>query len=407
MTNLETSFSITQQGELFKTDFKEVAEDVTNKDVMIWSQISKPPMTAKLTEFPVPFGYAGGASSGSIGEAYPKDNKSVQFSHKKVYQKILFDRDAVAASMDSKGAFVKALQEDFDDGFEAFTWNMNRIAWNDGSGKLGTIASTSGVTDNGGGNYSIVISDATWKLANWEEGNFVNIETLNTELFLIESVAPSTKTIVVQRQSGGSQVPANSDAVFLQKSETNDPQGIKGVLDATSSTKYNVAIGRKWQAYQQAVSAAIDFDIINDTLVAIESKVGKKRKINLIATSYTQYGKLLNLSEDQKRYPVSNTSVKARDSRLKELIGFSGVEVMFSNGPIAVVPERFVEDDRMYFLNTDFIKGYTMPKSGWVADDGREYLRVENEDKFSAYYAWYGELYIAPTYQGVLTALSL
>lgn len=406
-TNLETKFTISDVNALFKTDFKEYQDVVTNRDSFIWSQIQKPSMTGKATEFPQAFGFAGGASAGRPGDSNPGSYSTVSFSHKKLYTTTLFDRDAVAASMDSKGAFCKAIEEPFEKGVETQAWNENRAFWQLSlTGGLGSIKSAAGVTDNGGGNYSIIISDATWILAMWEEQQLVNIGTGTTDKFEIQSVDPDTKTIVVQRQAGGTVVPANSDAVFLQNSEGNDPHSIPYVVKATSGSLYGITVGRRWRAYQVDMSsAAIDFDVVNDTLLAIEAKVGRKNATTKIVTSYKQFGKLLNQSEGNKRYPVETVTVKAADKRLAE-IGFSGLRVLTSRGAIEIVPERFVRDDEMYFLNMNHIKAYTMPKSGWVADDGRNYLRVAGEDSFSAYYARYGQNYIVPTSQGILYNLA-
>jgi hypothetical protein len=366
--------------------------------------MKKKPMTGKQTQFPEAFGFAGGASAGRLGDAYPGSYETVTLTHKKLYTRTLFERDAVAASMDSKGAFVRAIEEPFEKGVETHAWNVNRALWANTTG-LGTIKSSAGVTDNGSGDYDVIISDATWVAAMWEENQFVNFGT-GTDKFLVTAVDPDTKTVSVQRQAAGTDVPANSDVVYLQNSRSNDPTSIPTVLKATSSTLYGINVGRRWKAYQQlSVSAAIDFDIINDTLLAIESRVGKKNATTHIFTSYKQFGKLINQSEDHKRYPIENTTVKARDKKLQE-IGFSGIQVMTSRGPIPILPERFIRDDEMYFLNMNHIAAHALPKSGWVADDGRNYLRVEGEDAFSAYYAWYGEFFIVPTSQGILAGLA-
>lgn len=402
-TNLEKKFTITDVNALFKTDFKEYQDVVTNRDSAVYALMKSKPMTGKQTEFPEASGFAGGASAGRLGDAYPGTYNTVRFSHKKLYTRTMFERDAVAASMDSKGAFVRAIEEPFEKGVETHAWNMNRALWANTTG-LGTIKGT-GVVDNGSGNYTITISDATWVSAMWEENQFVNTGT-GTDKFLIQSVDPDLKAVTIQRQAGGGDIPADADIVYLQNSRTNDPTSIPSVLKATSGSLYNITVGRRWKAYQQlSVGAAIDFDIVNDTLLAVESKVGKRNRTTHIFTSYKQFGKLINQSEDHKRYPIQNTTVGARDKRMQE-IGFSGIQVMTSSGPIPILPERFIRDDEMYFLNMNHITRHVMPKSGWVADDGRNYLRVEGEDAFSAYYAWYGENFIIPTSQAILAGLS-
>ena len=408
-TNLQANFDITEANNLFKTDFKEYAENVYNNDMLLWSQIDKPEMTGKKTEFPVPFGYQGGISMGTLGEANVADYQDVNFTHNKLYGVSRVARDSIAASMSSKGAFVRAMQETIDKTVEMMEWLFSQVLWGNGDGSLGTALSSSAVTDNGGGDYDVIMGESAtdftnFKEANFEERLFVNFGS-GSDLFEITSVTPSTRTISVQREAGGTDVPADGDVVYLQRSKDAAPNGIRQVLDATSGSLYDVTVGRRWQAFQNAVSAAIDFNVINDALAENQKKVGKKNMVNLAATSYTQMAKIMNLSEDQKRYEIVNLKPKGMEG-LKNVVGFDGIQIMTPNGPIKLFAEKFVEDDRLYMLNTNQIKAYTMPKSGWVTDDGTTYLRVADEDNFEARYAWYGQIYIAPTYQVVLTGLS-
>lgn len=408
-SNLQANFDITEANNLFKTDFKEYAENVYNTDMLLWSQCEKPEMTGKKTEFPVPFGYQGGISMGSLGEANVADYQDVNFTHEKLYGVSRIARDAVAASMSSKGAFVRGMQETIDKTVESMEWLFSQVLYGNGDGSLATVKSSSGVTDNGGGNFSVILGETAtdfdgFKEANLEERMFVNFGS-GTDLFEIISVDPSTRTIVVQRESAGSDAPTESDVVYLQKSKDAAPNGLKQVLDAASSSLYGVTVGRRWQAHQLNPAAAIDFNLINNALASNQRKVGKKNMVDIAVTSYTQMAKIMNLSEDQKRYDIITLKPKGMEN-LDTVIGFSGIQIMTPNGPIKLFAEKFVEDDRLYMLNSKQIKIYTMPKSGWVTDDGTTYLRVADEDNFEARYAWYGQNYIAPTYQVRIKGLS-
>lgn len=399
-TNLQANFDITEANKLFKYDFKEYAEAVYNNDMLLWSQIDKPQMQGKLTVFPVPFGFQGGVGAGSIPEANVADYQEVSFTHKKLYAVSRIARDAVAASMTSKGAFVRAMNETVDKTVEAMEWQYSFFLFGNGDGVAGTIKSSGGVTDNGGGSYSVIIGadDTAFKEANFEERLFYNIGTGNTDLFECTAVTPSTRTITFQRQSGGTNVPANSDPIYLQGSYQNAPNGLAQVCDATSSTLYAVNVGRRWQAHQvDNASAAIDYALLNDAVANNQTKVGKKNMVNLGVTSYIQMSKLMNASEDFKRYETTN--IKPKGKGFDAVVGFDGIQIMTPNGAINMFAEKFCEKDRLYLLNSNFIKAYTMPKSGWATDDGTTYLRVADEDNYEARYTWYGQFYIAPTYQ--------
>lgn len=398
-SNLQQEFSLSNQDALFKIDFKKYYDNTFNTSSPLWDSITKTSdFYGKYLEFPVPTTYKGGVSSGSLPETLGATYGDCKVNPKKVYATDRVDRESIMAALSSKGAFVQAISECIRKVVEADVWNHNRILFGNGDGSLGTISS---VTDNGGGDYDIVITDATWKEANWEENMFVNIGS-DTELFRIDSVTASTKTINLQRQSGGTTVPSGTDVVYLQKSKDNDPHGLKEVCDATSSTLYNITVNRKWQAYQRSVSVGISVPILNKAMIQVEKQSGQVP--DKIVTSATQFEKLLNLIEDEKRY-FRGTQVK---SKSVGNYSFSAIEFSSAKGPVNIFWDKFCEDDRCYFLNSRHIKYFRRPRSGWVKDDigGNGYLRVADEDTFEARFATYGNIFIAPTFQGVVTGLT-
>jgi hypothetical protein len=406
MSNLEKNFDFRVAADpLFKIKFLKYYENVFNSSTPLWSQIDKTnDFVSKKLEFPVPTTFKGGVGSGTLPESKPASYADVLITSKRIYATDKVDRETIIASSGSEAAFVEAMSECIKKTVEADTWNHARILAGKGDGSLGTI-DTGGVTDNGGGNYSCVISSATWKLANWEENMFVNFGT-GTDKFDITSVDPDTRTIVVQRQAGGTDVPTQADVTYLQGSKDNDPSGIYEILRATTGTKYNVAIGRKWKSYQRdAGTIGISTPVLNKAMLQIEQKVGKAP--DMIVTSYTQYEKILNLLEDQKRYTLATLEPKA--GNLKGKLSFRGVEFMSTQGPIKIFPDRFCEEDSVYFLNTDHIKYYRRPKSGWIKDDigGNGYLRVADDDSFEARFATYGQIFIVPTFHGVVYNLAV
>lgn len=403
-TNLQTEFSLSNLDALFKIKFLKYYENTFNVSTPLWNEIRKTSdFTGKKLEFPVPTSYKGGVGSGVLPETNNADYGDVQITSKKVYATDRVDRESIMAAMTSEGAFVKAISECIKKTVEADVWNHNRILFGNGDGSLGTI-DTSGVTDNGSGNYSIIISSATWKEANWEENMFVNAST-GTDLFEVQSVTASTRTIVIQRQAGGTNVPVDADIMYMQGSRANDPMGLKNILDATSSTLYNVTVGRKWQAYQEDVTTGITTDLLNKVVTRVEKKVGKPGDMWVV--SYEQWEKLLNLLEDQKRYQLTSSAPKGYEN-IKGVVSFKGIEFMSSRGAMKIFPDKFCEPDRAYHLNTENIVYFRRPNSGWVKEDvgGNGYLRVVDEDMFEARLATYGQIFIAPTFHGRIKGLT-
>lgn len=381
---------------LFKHKYDQISMDMYNGEYETLGRIRKSyNFTGDQKEKAIPLGFQGGAGAGTLPAANRGNYAKAILTTKSVYAVCEVDRKTIKQSKDA-GAFVEALKENVKRTVQKFNWNASRILHNDGTGALGTI-NTSGVTDNGSGSYTVVISTATWKLANWEVRDFINVST-GTDKFEITAIAPSTRAITMQRLEGAT-VPVDEDVLYLQGSRNNDPEGLKGVCDATSSTKYSLAIQYRWQSTQiAAAGAGINVDLMNQAMLEQQAYTGQVP--SMISTSFVQMRKLLNSIEDQKRYFQSG-ELKSRYGNFS----WPGVQFMSAKGPIPIIAERFVEDDRMYFLNDEHIEAEHAPDFGWCDDEGFVFLRKAGSDQYEARYAAYMNNYIVPTMQAVITGL--
>jgi hypothetical protein len=393
-------YSITTLSNLFKTKFGPLSEATYNSKNAVLARIKKNyNFVGDVMTVPVPNSFGGGVGSGSLPTANAANTLKMTISAKKMYATVQIDRESIKASQNDEGAYVKLLAHSAKKGVESWMRNLSRALFNDGTGALGTVDG-----NNAGGSAAaptVVITAATWKEANWEEYDYVNVNSDST-VFEVTAVAPATRTITLARISGSADLTSTgaNDVIYMQNSKDNDPEGLKGVLDATSSTKYGVTIGRRFQATQKAASsAAITEDMLNEVMLDVEKKTGQTP--NLIVASYTQYRKLLAIFQSAKRYPIS-----PRDNKLKGVISLDGIEFASTRGPVPVITERFVEDDRIYLLNDDFIEIHHRPDFGWFDDDGTVFLRDSTTDSYSARYGGYLQIVIVPTFHGVITGLA-
>ena len=391
------TFSITEASALFKIKYEKLSENVYNSANVLLGRVKKSyKFTGKQMIIAIPQSFAGGVGSGTLPKANTAIYEDAQITAKKVYAVVEIDRETIKASMNDEGAFVRATKEVVQKGVESWMRNMSRILFNDGSGDLGTLAANATGTAAA---PVCVISAATFKEANFEERDIIDGDSSDFE---ITSVVPSTRTVTLARLDGSEDLTATGSGTVLhmQNSSGNDPEGLKGVLDATSGTKYGITVARRWQAHQKdAGAASLSTDLMNEMVLAVKKKSGKSP--NLIITSYKQFEKLLNLLEDQKRY-----SLDPRAKNLKGKVSFSGVQFMGADGVIGIFPERFCEDDRMYFLNDNHINIYHSPDFVWFDDDGTIFLRKASTDAYEARYGGYLQVYINPNFHGVLTNLA-
>lgn len=394
------TYNMSDLSALFKTKYGKLSENVYNSATVTHGRIKKEfNFVGEDMKFPVPMGFSGGVGSGSLPTANPGNYNKATVTAKKVYGVCELDRETIKASLQNEGAFVEMTKHSVQKTVESYTRNASRILFNDGTGALGTfVASATGTASA----PVITVSAATWKEANWEEGDYVNINAL-TGVFEITAVAPATREVTLARISGSDDltaVGAGTYVVYMQNSKNNDPQGLKGVCDATSGSLYGISVGRRWQATQiAAAGAGISTDKMNQLMLEVQRKSGKVP--DLIVTSFTQYRKIMNLLEDQKQYVV-----EPRSPELKGKISFKGLEFMSAAGAVGIFPERFCDDDRLYALNSSYITQHSRPDFGWFDDDGTVFLRKAGSDAYEARYGGYYENLIIPSFQGVISGLA-
>jgi len=260
------------------------------------------------------------------------------------------------------------------------------------------------------------MSATDWKEANWEEKDYVhyNTDTGKTTLLQVYAVDPDTREIqfIHATDAGSSTLTAGAAAgnkFYMQGSRNNDPKGLYGIARLTdaeyvaSGTLYGITVQRRWKMHTiNAAGAAIGTPLMNKMVLRIEKRVGKNP--NMIAASYTQYEKFLNLYEDHKRFLVEPRYIK--NKKLKIKASYNAIAFAGTKGDIPVIPERFVEDDSMYFLNMDYIRVYRRPKFGWFDDDGTVFLREADDDAYEARYGGYYQNFIVPTFHGLIYGLS-
>ena len=402
------NFNLTSATNLFKIKYGKLSDNVYNSSNVLLGRVKKDfKFTGRQLFIPVPSSFQGGVGSGSLPTTNTAAVEDALITAKKMYATVEIDREAIKASMTDEGSFVRGTKWIVQKAVESFMRNMSRSLFNDGTGALarGDGATNVSGTGTSGDPYVVVLNSDT-KEANIEEKDFWNYDAETTNLE-VSAYVPSTDTVSLVGTSAGLAALTGVGPVLITKyfhmqgSKDNDPQGLKGVLDATSGSKYSISIARRWQASSQiaAGGAGLTTDLMNQAMLEIQRKSGKSP--NLIMCSYTQFRKLLNLLEDQKQY-----SLEPRSRDLQGKVSFKGVEFMSSRGAVGVFPERFIEDDRMYFLNTDWIQIFHRPDFGWFEDDGTIFLRKASDDAYEARYGGYLETLIYPPFHGVISGLA-
>ena len=452
MAESKFELSLSDINALFKIKYEKLSENVYNSANVLLGRVKKSyNFTGRKLQISIPQSFAGGVGSGKLPKASAARYAAAEIEAKKLYAVVDIDRETIKASLSSEGAFVKATKEVVQKGVESYMRNMSRILFSDGTGKIAQVKSgTSGITEGKNAEGTVVEQDgsavsnlpsgtstavvetkinldpASFKEADLEEKDLINVVSgasissssvvkqssgedvlLTIEEVDINESAPSI-TILGDVQSHF----AASDSIIMQGSLNKDPQGLKSTLlpNTGSGSLYTVKNGRRWSAEEIDMSASdrpasgargITTDLLNEMMLAVKKKCGKSP--NLIITSYKQYKAILNMLESQKQFNV-NTRAGLK-SKSGADISFSGVEFMSIDGAVGIFPERFVDDDRVYFLNDNHIHIYHRPDFGWFDDDGTVFLRKAGHDEYEARYGGYLEVYVNPCFHGVIKNL--
>lgn len=429
MSIADPQFSLSEQTNLFKINYYKRSANMYNSQNVLAGRIKKRyDFTGKQRFVNTPLSFSGGVGSAKLPKSNSGNYEGAIITSKKVYATCEVEREAIYASKDDQGAFVRATAETVKKTIESYGRNGSRILFGDGSAILGRGDGATAPTGLGttASPFLVTISAASWNEANFEERDYVQYvsgmaaypdntggaaEGGTTETNLLEIVAINTTTRVVSLVGtsaaltalvgGPTAMPATS-GFCMQKSYLADPAGLKSIFDAGvsgSGSLYNIPVQRRWTPFvHNATSAGVTPDLLNYMMLQTEKKAGVAP--TMIMCGYEQYQNILAFLEDQKVYNLPNKNLKGAP-------GFEGIEYVGNGKKIGIFIDRFCDQDKIYFLNDDRIECHHRPGFGWFEDDGTVFLRLQDDDAYGARYGGYYENFIIPTGQGFLYGLAV
>jgi hypothetical protein len=352
--------------------------------------------------------WGGGVGAGTIPETSVWDDQNATLTRKKLYSRVILDREAMKASKNGIGAFEDATKRRVKKGVDDFMRNMSRTLFALENGKLFEGDNSTTVTGAGttGSPYLVVGLASTWVQSFIEKHDKVNVGS-ETTILEITDVNYTTRQVSLVGTSATlaaavAGTSATSAKIYMQGSKDADPQSILGACAATTGTLYGLDVEARWQAFQKsAASGALSTDLMAEVIAGVEFQCGQPP--DLIVTSFKQERKLQNLLGDKLRYCVDQPP---NPLFRKAAFQFSGIEFGSSKGPIMVISDRMCPDNSMLFLNTDEITTYSAGPAQWADEDNSVFMRLAGSDSYDARYCWYGEHFVNPNAQGYLYSLA-
>jgi len=354
--------------------------------------------------------YGGGQSSGSLPASSTASIIQPELFARSVYSTTVMDNQSMKAARragTNLGAFEDATELSMQILKESFSQQIARQFFGNGTGSLGVIDT---VTVNAPGDYTLLITAASFIQANWILNDLTNVGP-GTSLFLTTAIDLTLRTIRIVRQTGVD-VPLAGQNVYKQKSANNEMLGLKGVSDAVAGSLYGIPVGYRWQATQiDAAGASPSLSLFRqlDQLMRFQTRGVLPTDLIFSASALTQFEN----SEDQKSIIyVEPTIAPERES------GSQVAAIKLNGRVIRVHWSPWIEEDRVYAINRNKISLELRPDTvgageqcGGFIENGDSIffpLQVSGTplDSFAMFYSTYGNFYIPPTFLGVITGLS-
>ena len=313
-----------------------------------------------------PFGVNGGITAtsevGTLPVAGNNDYLTFTTPLKNLYGRIEISDKAVRASQSSAGAFVNLLNDEMEGLIKSSALNLSRMLYSDGYGLLSEIKS---VSSDG---YTLTVDsvNSVW------EGMIVDIADHTTRnltegatLCKIVGIDRTNKTVKLDKSVSIPYVDEGGFCLTVQGSYKNEITGIFAMFNPNifslyglKKSDYPFMNGRSYPDAGELTDMSIieKIDFAEDTTGA---------KVNFISCSSAVRRKY------QESLIASNRNVQTID------IG-NGVKALDFYG-IPMVSDRFVENDRMYLLDTDCFTLHQMCDWEWLADESGNVLSQKSD----------------------------
>lgn len=349
---------------------------------------------------PVRFGSAVGLGYRASGTNLPQPKSaprdSAVFPAKRAYATAEYEREAIVASRNDRGAFAKVTVDEVEAVLEGFNLHMlERALFGDSSGKLGEIASV----DSGAGTEASpwVVTMGTsgtnapkFKKRYFPQGAKMDLYTAAGVYQMTVSIASFTSTTLslVLVTSGAVATPVAADILYWEGNKDGECVGLKAIAPVSAGTLYGISQSANplFRGLVNNLSGAtLAYGDLNDIISDLEDELGVSP--NIAICSHATKAAIKSQAEDQKRYNLAE--IKASNAK----IGFKGIELMGDDGAFPLISSQMCEDDEMYFFNTKYMQIVMRQDFGWFDDDGTILLRDTNKDVYNARYGGYFELF--------------
>lgn len=298
-----------------------------------------------------PVGLNGGVGAGSETGLLPtaNENNYAQFKTtlKNLYGTIELSDKAIRASANNSGAFVDLLNAEMEGLLTASKFNLGRMLYGDGSGKVATVSS-----------YATGVATVD-TVKNLMEGMVVDVYTGTSATatgLRIAYVDRVNKTVTFTTSPT---TIAKNDVIYVQGSKGNEITGLGAIFSSTTNLYGLSRTTNKWLSpYVSNKEQEISDGVLQTAVDFLEENTGSN--INFIACG-----------AGVKRAYQEYLGCYRRNVDVTMLEG--GYKAISFNG-IPVVSDRFIEDDTLYMLDTTKFTLHQLCDWEWIQGESGHVL---------------------------------
>ena len=319
-----------------------------------------------------------------------------------MYAQLQFDGLALACSK-GKGAVMDLLSAETKGIMIHIANKLNRQFWGDGSGRLATLNAASSNTTAVSIDHSFFGQDANERT---DPGSYLDagmdvdiyssagaLEAEEVEISTIADDEDGTGTLAM-----GEAVIATDNAEIFdhdtfassRRAGVGVPMGLKGIVDTADPYVGVTAVsfqgvdrdtsGNEWaEGYTEDMGSVA---VTNAKMMKVCHKVEKYGRVDVIITNGIIWRSYFQILEADKSLP----NEKAFWGGVTGLTFYGG-----RKGAIPVIWDDDCPDNRMYFLDTDYLQVYAPTQDGltWLPGDSGILTRVQGADEYTASLVWY------------------
>ncbi|MEG1646483.1 MAG: phage major capsid protein [Clostridia bacterium] len=339
----------------------------------------------KLVSYGINGGIGAGSETGNLPTAAGNNYAQLKAQLKNLYGTLEISDKAMRASQNSSGAFVNLLNAEMEGLLKASKFNLGRMLYGDGTGKLANVVASSD-TD-----LSNITLDSVNRVV---EGMLIDTFDVSgncvANLRGRRIVAVDRENKVIRISGTNTRKPAANDYITVQNSSDYEITGLEAIFSADDI--YGLSRATNYWL-KPTIKAVTTFDMTTMHSIIDKLDFNAGSNIDMILASYASKYKYLNLLDVSR----TNVDYMTLDGGYKTL-SFNGV-------PFVV--DRFINEGDMYFLNTNDFKLHQLCDWRWIEGDGNKIIHQKsNTATYSATLVKYAEMICSkPIGQAKLTGV--